>query len=190
MNARKVQAKLFIESPVMVDVTPLVPVFHEWIQKNALGEMLIDVTEYGHVHAGPSLLLVGNESDFAVDFAEGRAGLVCSRKRNSPENSRDAVLDAVRRVLGAARRLEGETLSPAIRFRGDELVLRVNDRLSAPNTKEAFAELEPAFREALGKLYAGTAFTLEQFGTPRELFSVRVKAKGAPGVADLLSRVC
>jgi hypothetical protein len=189
MNARKVQAKLFIESPAQVDVTPLVPVFHEWIQKNALGELLIDVTEYGHVHEAPSLLLVGHESDYAVDFGEGRAGLVCNRKRNSPENSRDAVLDAVRRMLGAARRLEGEALSPAIRFRGDELVLRVNDRLTAPNTKEAFAALEPAFREALGRVYAGTAFTVEQFGTPRELFSVRVKAKGAPGVADLLSRV-
>ena len=189
MNARKVQAKVFIQSPATVDVTPIVPVFHDWIQKNALGELLIDVTEYGHVHEAPSLLLVGHESDFAVDFGEGRAGLVCNRKRGGPENARDAVLDAVRRVLGAARRLEGEALSPAIRFRGDELVLRVNDRLSAPNTKESFAALEPAFREALAKVYAGTAFTLEQFGTPRELFSVRVKAPGAAGVADLLSRV-
>ena len=87
------------------------------------------------------------------------------------------MLDVVRRVLGAARRLEDEALSPAIRFRGDELVLRINDRLNAPNTKESFAALEPAFREALGKIYAGTAFTVEQFGTPRELFSVRVKAR-------------
>jgi hypothetical protein len=190
MNAHKAQAKIFIESPAEVDVVPLVPVFHEWIQKNALGELLIDVTEYGHVHQAPSLLLVGNDSDYAIDFAEGRAGLQCNRKRNTPQDAQEAILDVVRRVLGAARRLEGEsTLSPPIRFRGDELVLRVNDRLSAPNTKETFAALRPAVEAVLKKLYAGAAFSVEPFGGPRELFSLRVKAKGAPGVTELLSRI-
>jgi hypothetical protein len=189
MNAGKIQAKVFIESPADLDVTPLVPVFHEWIQKNALGEMLIDVTEYGHVHNGPSLLLVGHESDYVIDFGEGRAGLVCNRKRATLDDAEAAVLDGVRRALAAARRLEGESVTPAIRFRGDELVLRVNDRLAAPNTKETFTTLEPALKKALKKLYADTAFTVEQLGSPKELFSVRVLAKGAPGVAALLSRI-
>ncbi len=189
MKLPKVQAKVFIESPTEVDVTPLVPVFHEWIQKNALGELLVDVTEYGHVHNGPALLLVGHESDYVVDFAEGRAGLVCNRKRVTPDDPEAAVLDGVRRVLAAARRLEGEALTPPLRFRGDELVLRVNDRLSAPNTKESFTAFSPVFQAALKKVYADTAFTLEQFGTPKELFSVRVHAKGAPGVSALLGRI-
>ncbi|HEX4340234.1 MAG TPA: hypothetical protein VH062_30205 [Polyangiaceae bacterium] len=189
MNAGKIQAKIFVESPAELDVTPLVPVFHEWIQKNALGELLIDVTEYGHVHHGPSLLLVGHESDYVVDFAEGRAGLVCNRKRVTKDDPESAVLDAVRRVLAAARRLEGEAVTPPVRFRGDELLLHVNDRLAAPNTRDTFTTLAPAFEKALKKVYAGTAFTLEQLGTPRELFTVRVLAKGAPAVAELLARI-
>ena len=189
MSLGKIQAKVFIESPSDVDVTPLVPVFHEWIQKNALGELLVDVTEYGHVHHGPALLLVGHESDYVVDFADGRAGLVVNRKRATAADPETAVLDAVRRVLAAARRLEGEAVTPPIRFRGDELLLRVNDRLAAPNTKETYASLEPAFRTALKKVYGDTPFTLEHTGSERELFSVRVTAKGAPGVAALLGRI-
>jgi len=190
MNVRKVQAKVFIESPTEVDSTPIVPVFHEWIQKNALGELLVDVTEYGHVHEGPSLLLVGHESDYAVDFQGGRAGLFCNRKRNTPEDGEAAVLDAIRRVLAAARKLEGEaSLTPPIRFRGDELVLRSGDRLTAQNTPETLKALEPTLRKVLSKVYAGTTFTLSQAGTPRELFTVQVTAKGAPGVGELLARI-
>jgi hypothetical protein len=189
MSTGKVQAKIFIASPADVDVTPLVPIFHEWIRKNALGELLVDVTEYGHVHHAPSLLLVGHESDYVVDFAEGRAGLVCNRKRATSGDAESGVLDAIRRVLAAARRLEGEAVTPPIRFRGDELILRINDRLAAPNTKEAFATLEPAFQGALKKVYGDTPFTLTHCGTPRELFSVRVQAKGAPGISELLQRI-
>jgi len=189
MSVGKIQAKVFLESPRDLDVAPLVPVFHEWIQKNALGELLVDVTEYGHVHHGPSLLLVGHESDYVVDFAEGRAGLVVNRKRATSENVEAAALDALRRVFAAARRLEGESLTPPLRFRGDELLLRVNDRLAAPNTRETFSSLEPALHAALRKVYPDTAFTMEHAGTSRELFSVRVTAKGAPGVAALLGRI-
>jgi hypothetical protein len=189
MSVGKIQAKVFLDSPRDLDVAPLVPVFHEWIQKNALGELLVDVTEYGHVHHAPSLLLVGHESDYAIDFGEGRAGLIVSRKRATATDPESAVFDAVRRVFAAARRLEGEPISQPLRFRGDELLIRVNDRLAAPNTKETFTLLEPALRSALKKVYADTAFTLEHAGGPRELFAVRVTAKGAPGVTALLGRI-
>jgi hypothetical protein len=189
MSVGKIQAKVFLESPRDLDVAPLVPVFHEWIQKNALGELLVDVTEYGHVHHGPSLLLVGHESDYVVDFGEGRPGLVVNRKRATSADAESAVLDALRRVFAAARRLEGESVTPPLRFRGDELLIHVNDRLAAPNTKETFSSLEPALRAALKKVYGDAAFTLEQVGEPRQLFGVRVTAPGAPGVSALLGRI-
>jgi hypothetical protein len=190
MDARKLQVKLYLASPTGLDVAPLVPVFHEWIQKNALGELLVDVTEYGHVHESPALLLVGHESDYAIDFGEGRAGLVCNRKRGGPADAIDNIVDALRRTLGAARRLESETSVPApLRFGSDEILIQVNDRLRAPNTPATFAAIKPVFEAAFRKLFAATAFTLEPTGSPRELLGVRVKAPGAPSIAELLSRI-
>jgi len=190
MEARKVQIKFFIDSPADVDVAPIVPVFHDWIRQNAFDELLIDVTEYGHVPEAPALLLVGSASDYAIDFADGRPGVLYSRKRQAPSDLEACILDALRRALAAAKRLEQEPSLPAkIRFRGDELVLRLNDRLRAPNTPRTLAAVEPVLRAALAVLYAGIAFRIEPVGEPRDLFGVRVTAPGAPGVSDLLARI-
>jgi hypothetical protein len=190
MQARKVQFKLFVESPGEVDIDSIVPVFHRWIREKAFDELLIDVTDYAHVPNGPALLLVGHGSDYAMDFAEGRPGLLYSRKREAPEDARACVLDALRRALSAARKLEEETSLPKpLRFRGDELLFRLNDRLLAPNTAETFSSVEPLLRDVLGKLYLGVAFSLERIGTSRELFSVKATAPGAPGVGALLQRI-
>jgi hypothetical protein len=190
MDARKVQLKYFIESPAKVDTARLVPVFHRWIQERALDELLIDVTEYDHVHEGPALLLVGHASDYAIDLGGGRAGLFYSRKRGAPEDAAACVLDAFRRVLFAAKKLEDEkSLSVPMRFRTDELVFRVNDRLRAPNTKESHAAAEPVLRDALAKVYPGSRVTLEQSGTPRDLLEIRVKASESAPVGELLKRI-
>ena len=190
MEARKVQFKVFVESPAEVDVDPIVPVFHRWIREKVLDELLVDVTDYAHVPNGPALLLVGHGSDYCLDFGEGRAGLLYSRKREAPKDARECVTDALRRALLAAKKLEEETSLPKrLRFRVDELLFRVNDRLLGPNTDETMAAVEPVLRDVLGKVYAGTAFTLARVGTPRELFTVRVTAPGAAGVSSLLQRL-
>jgi len=190
MEARKVQFKVFVKSPAKVDVDPIVPVFHQWIRDKAFDELLIDVTDYAHVPNGPALLLVGHGSDYAVDFAEGRAGLLYSRKREAPKDAKACVADALKRALSAAKKLEDDkSLSPKIEFRADELLFRLNDRLRAPNTDETMKAVEPVLRDVLAKAYSGVDLTLERVGTPRELFSVRVKAPGAPGVSGLLARI-
>ena len=33
MEARKIQVKVFVESPKELDIDPIVPVFHDWIRK-------------------------------------------------------------------------------------------------------------------------------------------------------------
>jgi hypothetical protein len=190
MEARKVQFKLFVEASAEVDVDAIVPVFHRWIREKAFDELLIDVTDYAHVPDAPALLLVGHGSDYAIDFSGGRAGLLYSRKREAPTDAIECVRDALRRALLATKKLEDErSLPKPLRFRGDELRFRLNDRLLGPNTPETMAAVEPVLRTVLTELYTGTAFTLEQVGTPRELFTVEVKAPGAPGVAALLPRI-
>jgi hypothetical protein len=190
MEARKIQIKLLVRSPKELDVEPIVPVFHDWIRKDALGELLIDVTDYAHVPRGPSLLLVGHASDYCLDFAKGEAGLLYSRKRDAVEGAVENTKDAFRRVLLAAKKLEEEpSLETPLLFRTDELVFRVNDRLRAPRTKETLAQVEPTLRTVLGALYPGASITLEEEGDPRELFTLRVRTGVDARVGDLLSRV-
>jgi hypothetical protein len=99
-------------------------------------------------------------------------------------------LAALQRALQAAIKLESET-SPTVElaFRTDELSLRVADRLLAPNDETTYERLNPELQDALGTLFGSTSFSLTRAGTSRELFSVDVKAPGAPPLPELLSRV-
>jgi len=190
MEARKVQVKLFVESPKDVDVDPIVPVFHEWIRQKALDELLIDVTDYAHVHQAPALLLVGHGSDYAIDFAHGQTGLLYSRKREFPGGAEATVKDAFVRALRAAKKLEGETSLPApIRFRGDEILFRVNDRLLGTNDEPTRSAVRPVVEKVAKALYGDTPFTLEAEGTPRELLTFRIRAPGVKSIDALLGRL-
>lgn len=191
MEARKVQIKLFVDAQpgAALDPEAFVPVFHRWIREKTLNEVLIDVTDYAHVHHAPAVLLVGHASDYALDFSEGRAGLLYSRKREAPRDATEAVIDALGRAFFSCKKLEEEkAFRVPLRFRGDEILFRLNDRLLAPNTDETFAQVEPVLRAAFGKLYGGEA-SFNRVGTTRELFTVRVKANEAAGVSELLNRI-
>jgi hypothetical protein len=192
MKARKVQIKLFVEWPRELDFEPFVPAFHRFIQEKALDEMLVDVAQYGHVHEGPAVLLVGHGSDYALDFAEGRAGLLYSRKREAPEDARACVTDGLRRALVAAKKLEEDkTLPQGLRFKTDELLFRLNDRLLAPNDAATFVTVEPVLKGALSDVFPGATLSLERKGTLKELFTVSVKATNGKKatVSELLSRI-
>lgn len=192
MKARKVQIKLFVEWPRELDIEPFVPAFHRFIQEKALDEMLMDVAQYGHVHEGPAVLLVGHASDYAIDFGGGRAGLLYSRKRDAADDARACVTDALRRTLLAAKKLEEDkSLPEGLRFKTDELLFRLNDRLLAPNDAATFVTVEPILRETLSKLLPGATLSLERKGTPKELFTVSINATGGKKatVSELLSRV-
>jgi len=191
MKARKVQIKLFVDTPRDLDPEPFVPVFHRWIQDHALDDMLIDVAQYGHVHQGPAVLLVGHGSDYAIDFGEGKVGLLYSRKREAPSDAAECVKDALRRALAAAKKLEEDpSLPKPVRFRSDEILFRLNDRLLAPNDTATFAAVEPILKSALAPLF-GAPPALEQRGTARELFTVAAKAPNgkSANMAELLSRL-
>lgn len=190
MEARKIQVKLLARSPGALEVEPLVPVLHEWIRKDALGELLIDVTDYAHVPDGPALLLVGHASDYCIDFAKGEAGLLYSRKRDAPEDATENMKDAFRRAFFAARMLEqeGSLASPPV-FRTDELLFRVNDRLRAPRAPGTRAEVEPVLMGVLRLLYPGASIALEEEGDARELFTLRVRTGVNSSVAELLARL-
>ncbi len=148
MNLYKLGVKIFAANPEVVDVDEFIPVFHSWIQQQKIaGHLLIDVHDYSHVHNGPGILLVAHESNFSMDEADGRLGLVYCRKQPVA----DPLKTTFETAQAACCLLEAEPKLNGIRFRADEFLLFSNDRLLAPNTTEARAQLEPAIKRALAK---------------------------------------
>lgn len=196
MHVQRVSVKLPLTEGAKVEPRDLVPVFHRFIQRRALDEITVDVVDYAHVHHGPGVLLVCHAADYALDEGEGERGLLYRNKRD-PAGPIDAlVAEALRRVLVAARWIEtDEDLAGRAHFRADRLLVRVHDRLLAPNDAATHAAglavLDPFFT----RLYGGAAELTRADEDPRALWGVRVAAHGAAtgttgiAAATLLARL-
>lgn len=189
MDAHKLQLKIYATPAAAKAVEPeaLIPVFHRWIKDRVLPELTIDVANYGHVPEGPGVVLIGHGSDYFMDEGEGRLGLLHNRKRSGPAAG-ERLSDLARRTLHAAALLEKEpSLAGKLAFATNELLLRVNDRLAAPNTDETFAAVK-AELEAFGERLFAAPFELMRVGGPKELFAVRFKTGASAPLATLLER--
>lgn len=189
MDAHKLQLKIYLtpESAKAVDVEAFVPVFHRWIKGRLLPELTIDVASYAHVPEGPGVVLIGHGSDYFMDEGERRLGLLHNRKRAGFAPG-ERLGDLARRTLHAAALLEREpAFAGKVKFATNELLLRVNDRLAAPNDDATFAALRPEV-EAFGKHLFGGACELARVGGPKELFAVRLSTVASAPLATLLER--
>jgi hypothetical protein len=187
MNSQKLQVKLYVEAAEDFRLAAFVPVFHSWIRKQALPELMIDVADYGHVHHGPGVVLIGHASDYFIDMGEGRPGLLYSRKREAAAPA-ERLRDAFRRALHACFLLEREPMLQGLRFATHELLIRIPDRLYAPNEALTFTTVGAQISEFLDILFDGSSQLLHE-GSAREPFTVRVRSAKAPDVATLLDRV-
>ncbi|HEY4016100.1 MAG TPA: hypothetical protein VGM06_22350 [Polyangiaceae bacterium] len=188
MIAQKLQLKIFVtpESAAAVDPEVYIPVFHRWIKEHALPELLVDVASYLHVPSGPGVALIGHESDYFMDFGEGRLGLLHNRKRNVAAPT-DPLGDLARRTFYAAHLLEQDpAFGGRLRFATGELLFRINDRLAAPAGDAALASVRPELEALVRRLY-GAPVDLARHGGAKDLFAVRIAAAGAP-LAALLER--
>lgn len=181
----KLQVKVFAKDDSPVE--EFVPVFHRWIRERMLDELMIDVVDYSHVTDGPHVVLIGHAADYALDRARGRLGLLFSHKRGpKPERLGSALV----RLYKAAQMLESETgLRHPLKFRSDGLLLRVADRLAAPNDDATFERLLPEIKRDLDKLFGGGKYDAKRVGAAREPFAVEVRAEGAPPLAELVQRL-
>ena len=62
-NLQHINVKLLLKDSQDVDLDPLIPVFHNWIQEQVCDELLLDVADYLHVHHGPGIVLIGHEAN-------------------------------------------------------------------------------------------------------------------------------
>ena len=190
MQLQHVNAKLLVKNPGEVPLEPLIPVFHSWIQEQGLEELLLDVADYRHVHAGPGVVLIGHQANYSLDNTDERLGVRYNRKAAVNGGNQDALLQAMRASLIACQRLEAEPrLEGKLQFNGREIEFYVNDRMLAPNrdaTREAFhSDFETFFR----KLFRGGEYSLSYPREPRNLFGVSAKSSRSFAAADLLANL-
>lgn len=195
MEVHQISAKIYVEARRdggggRNSVAPMdfINAFHGWIRASALDELLIDVTDYSHVHQGPGVLLLTHEGQYGMDEAEGRLGMVYLRKRDAPGAFAEKLRDTLQRTFTAARLLEKE-LAGRIVFRGDELLIRVHSRLLAPNDPATLEAARADLDAVATALYAGVPAHVEHEVDPKQLFAVRLTSGENPRVETLLERL-
>src|SRR5579871_4797500 len=97
----RLQLKFFAADPAAVDLSKFTGIFQRWIQQKPLDDMLIDVADYRHVFEGPGIVLIGHESDYALDVSKGRPGLLFTRKRQRDADLHAQLRNSFRLALAA-----------------------------------------------------------------------------------------
>ena len=175
MELQKINVKFFVAEPNDVPLTDFIDLFHGWIQ--ATDGVYHDVADYSHMQAGPGIVLVAQDTQVSVDETGGRRGLLYKQKSRLEGSNQEKLRQVFRSALENCHRIEKE---PALigkwKFQAGETEITINDRLSAPNTEQAFSELKADLEAFLDKLYAGSAISMERNDDPRECLGLRVKA--------------
>ncbi len=177
MELQHVNVKIFVDGNLPVDPEKFINVFHNWTAEQSCQELLIDVADYRHVPAGPGVVLVGLEADYAMDNAGGRWGLLYNRKASIDGSNKDRFNQAFRAAAAACHRLEDEVTG--LGFSRQEFQLFMNDRALAPNVPETLDacrdEIESFLQDLLG--HGNATLTVEP--DSRRRFGVLVQ-NGAP----------
>lgn len=190
MDSYKLAIKFFVEDASSLPVEGFVPVFHRWIQNRAMEDhQLIDVADYKHVHEGPGTVLVSHEANIHADLGEGRLGLLYIRKQPLPGSFPERLRATFRYALQAATMLEDDqALKGRLRFRTDEAIFRVYDRLHAPNSPQTFEQIRADLESFLVRLYGAPSVELTYRPDPERLFEVGIRAPRSVTVSTLLEQ--
>ena len=130
MTLQHVNVKLLLENSAQVDLEPLIPIFHEWIQLQVFEELLLDVADYRHVPGGPGVMLIGHQADYSVDNSDHRLGVRYNRKAAFDGSNFDRLKQAARAALAVcAKARAGAALErrAAVQWPGDRIVYQRPD---------------------------------------------------------------
>jgi hypothetical protein len=190
MELQHVNVKLIAHDHTGVDLGALIPIFQRWIEGQVFDDLLLDVADYSHMHAGPGVVLIGNQGDYSVDNTDDRLGVRYNRKAVLDGSNQDRLTQATRAALLAFQRLEAEPrLERKLRFSGDEIEVFINDRLLAPDTEGTRKAAEPDLRALFQKLFRGPVVLSQRNEDPRRLFSTAAKASHTFSIAELLANL-
>ena len=190
MDLHKFGIKFFAAGADGIDILKLIPVYHRWIQQDALEGLLIDVADYSHVPAGPGVMLIAHEGNYALDETSHDRGVLYYSKRELTGELQQRLAEVARKALTAAELMRSDSeLEGALKIPGNRLQFFANDRLAAPNTDAAYEQIEPSLRVFLDRLYAGAPYTLRREADPKERLSVWAQTEREVPLNTLLERL-
>ena len=190
MELQHINVKLYLRDPHAVKMEAVVPVFHDWIQHRACEELLIDVADYRHVHAGPGVVLIGHQADYSFDNTDSRLGIRYNRKAVVEGSNRNRFSQALRAACRACQKLESdEKLGGTVCFDGRGIQLFVNDRILAPNRAHLAEAVGTELREFFADALGSSEFEMRFERDPRRLFGAEVTAAKPLELGDLLERL-
>jgi hypothetical protein len=185
-----VNVKLLVRNPEKVDLEPLIPVFHGWIQEQVGEGLLLDIADYRHVDAGPGVVLIGHEGNYSVDNTDNRLGVRYNRKAALDGSNQDRLKQATRAALTACQRLEADPrLGGKLHFNGQEIEIFINDRLLVPNSGATRDAVGPTLQIFSELLFRGSEFSMSYGSDARKLFAASVKSAQPFFIADLLENL-
>ena len=142
------------KNPEEVDLEPLIPIFHGWIQGQVFDELLLDVADYRHVPAGPGVVLIGLQATTAWTIPTTVSACATTARLRSTGAIRIACKQAARAALTACQRLEQEPrLGGKLRFNGQESKFSSTTGSLAPNHDATRAAAESDFQAFAKKLF-------------------------------------
>jgi hypothetical protein len=190
MNVFKMSARVYAARSA-VESGEILAAFHRWIVAQSFaGHTWIDVADYSHVKRGPGIVLVGIEANVSADEADGTWGVVYARKQpwpGSPDLAGRLRATMQAAVQCAAVLAADPVFAGRLDFAGDRMLIRFNDRLAAPNTRETFADALPALTSA-GESIWGSSVTVEHRAAPLALFEAVIRGGGAVTLDAMLAR--
>ena len=117
-------------------------------------------------------------------------GLLYSRKLPLPGSFRDRLRGAVAETLQAAAKLEQEpALDGKLKFKTDELLIRLNDRLLAPPSGQTVAAASPDVLHLSMLLYGEKPVMIDPTFSPETAVEFRLKAGEQPSLSALLAKL-
>jgi hypothetical protein len=187
-KVQKVGTKLFRCDGGEFPAVDVIPIFHGWIQRDAVPGLLIDVADYSHVPDGPGVILVSHEGIYSLDETSSKRGLAYSARFPAFETLGECLRWSLRAMLSACVLLERETAG-AIRFSAGEVEVYVNDRLGAPNDPRSEAVLATEVASFLSEACPGVAWEMTREADPRQRLSLTLSAKAPVGLESLAAKV-
>ena len=125
----------FVQGQPIPDETETIVAFHTLIQRQGLGDTLIDVANYLHVTTGPGILLIGHQAFRTVQLDQAKAGIILSGRRMKASPTTSFLGQHLQALVEFGLALEahfGRTL-----FDPTKLTIRINDRRFTPEKSNA-----------------------------------------------------
>jgi hypothetical protein len=188
LELQRINVKILSKDPENLDLDPVIPVFHSWIQAQVCEELLLDVADYRHVHGGPGIVLIGHEADYSLDNTNNRWGARYNRKTVIRGNNQKRLEQAVRAALIACQRLQRDDRLK-YHFKGEEIEISVNDRALAPNSQETREAFTPEIQAFAERLFCRGEYSLSFDADSRRLLRAFLKASRSFTVDELLDNL-